>query len=274
MRLSITYVTALFTLISSVVIARPTSVLDSWSGIQADSPSGTVPYTNAQRFARGLPPIKPARHRGGALRPRASPGICSNSDIHRGRIKLTTSDGRIRYVKAYNSASTLGLDTTDDASQAIQVSLIYDGTSPPSYFRIERRDSSTNALINFGASAYTTPEFTSTTEDVVLFSALVASNPNSLNSPASATKVASTVEDKIQWSESVIWSIGADNLLTMTWFNPAPTASVVMMPFLVDQWLYYAPNIDLANAYASPPGNLVTMQFECLPVEPPMPTFR
>ncbi|KAG8920862.1 hypothetical protein FRC02_000653 [Tulasnella sp. 418] len=269
MRFSFTFATALFTLISSVVIAQPTRVLDSRAGIQADSGSETVPYTNAQRFARGLPPIMPARHRGGALRPRASPGLCSNSDVHRGRIKLTTSNGQIRYIKGGTTVASLV--TTNDVSQALQVSLIYDGTSPPNYFRIEKRDSFATAPINLGASTRDSSNggvFTSTISDILL-SALVASNPNSINSPAPAAKVTSTIGGNSQWSESVLWSISTDNVLTMTWYNSPPMASAIMIPYIygTSSTLYYSPSITAANSYL-PGGQRVTMQFECLPVLP------
>ncbi|KAG8918059.1 hypothetical protein FRC02_002678 [Tulasnella sp. 418] len=267
MRLSITFVIALLSLISSSVIARSTRGHNIRAKLQVDSATGTVPYTNAQRFARGLPPISPTRRRGGALRPRTSPGVCSNSDIPRGRIKITTSDGRIRYIQG-GWPSTGASDTTDNPSNALQVSLVYQGTSPPAYFRIERADNLSGVPPNLGATLQIAGNNALTTSNgYIALSTMVGTNPGIPNTPAEATKATSTWKGGEYYSESVIWSIGANNVLTMSWVNPGQTTPNALIPVLVGTTnrLVYTPSLSEAQKWLSSytlfPS---TLQFECL----------
>ncbi|KAG8923701.1 hypothetical protein FRC02_010973 [Tulasnella sp. 418] len=104
------------------------------------------------RFARGLPPISPARRRGGVLTPRTSPGVCLSGG-NRGRIKFTTSNGQIGYIKGGTTPNTNGgLETTNVPSKALQVSSIFDGTTPPPFFRIETRESFAGYPPNIGGT--------------------------------------------------------------------------------------------------------------------------
>ncbi|KAG8920864.1 hypothetical protein FRC02_000655, partial [Tulasnella sp. 418] len=174
MRLSFAFATAVLSLASSVVFAHPTRTLSSRAEAQVDD---AVPYTNAQRFARGLPPITPPRRRGGALRPRASPGVCSGADIHQGRIKVTTSTGSVRYVSKAGLTRDGTLLTTDNVNDALEVSLAFDGTSPPNYFRIERRNAYNSYPMNIGPLRYTDSKTYDPTRTSYTYLALVDKNP-------------------------------------------------------------------------------------------------
>ncbi|KAG8923967.1 hypothetical protein FRC02_010776 [Tulasnella sp. 418] len=197
MRLSFTFATAILpSLISSVVIAHPTRVIDSRAEIQGAPPSL---YQCATLFQRS-----------------STHHACTSqwSDNHRGRIKATTSDGVTSYIKGGTNPPILALTTTTDLSEALQVSLIFDGISPLAFFRIETRDvriyqnsplppaKATVVLTsyppNLGATLLGPSNYAlAPNNNQIAQASLVGTNPDSPNSPAEAKMVPTSYGDGI-----------------------------------------------------------------------------
>ncbi|KAG8938492.1 hypothetical protein FRC03_007193 [Tulasnella sp. 419] len=272
MRLSFTFATAVLSLISSVAIAHPTGTLGSRAELQGESATGTVPYTNAQRFARGLSPIAPVRRRGGALKPRASPGVCSGEDMHRGQIKITTSDGRIRYILGNTRPPNGALETTDDPLESLEISMDYDGTSPPAYFGIKNVGPHyPRSPFNLGGTLQNPDYYViEPGSGELVAAAMVSSNPDTPDDPNNSTVGPTTYPsagDGDHYSQSVIWSLDADNVLKIGWFGYWQTMQAVTLNAVIGgspSSLYFTANPALAAAQNPSLGlTQATLQFEC-----------
>ncbi|KAG8918501.1 hypothetical protein FRC02_002330 [Tulasnella sp. 418] len=280
MRFPVTFATVILSLVSSVVVARPTHGHGTPTELHETPAAAPVPYTNAQRFARGLPPITPARGRGGTLRPRTSPGVCAGGS-HRGKIKIISSKGT-HYLRR-DTSNGMWFGATNSVAKALEVNLEYDGNSAPSYFRIRNPTSFLAGSIYpyLAAGMYYETGNQQLGPNSGSAVGIVGTNENtSATSPAPAIPGRPSTNDpnKYYYQESLVWSIGADNILTLSWVNPSGGAPIALPAYLAlksgvagigdaTHFLVWTGDVNLATSRSFWSSNTfvpATVIFECL----------
>jgi hypothetical protein len=210
-------------------------VLAQAAADSANEPSSTVPavvprsWTNAQRFARGLPP-KPPHRRSAARRHAAAPVPSGTpSQTLKGHIQVNRADNG--ETLGYVSASTIGKYgyryQPIESALVVSVSLPV-GATTGTELELKVENSDIEKFEYWGAIQGRDNLSSDFSKGSYQYAYLSSTNPTDpLSAPQTVGNAYSTVSGLSRTSESAIWTLDASGALTPKWINSDNSAPAV-----------------------------------------------